>query len=109
MSRIGVFVCHCGANIATNVDVKRVVEVIKDYHDVVHAEDYTYMCSDPGQEMIKDAIKEQNLDGVIVASCSPTLHEITFRKATGEGGLNPYRFECANIREQCSWVHKDRE
>jgi NADH:ubiquinone oxidoreductase subunit E len=76
---------------------------------VVHAVEYTYMCSDPGQNLIKEAIKEQNLDGVIVASCSPSLHENTFRKAVATEDMNPYLFEAANIREQCSWVHKDKE
>jgi NADH:ubiquinone oxidoreductase subunit E len=109
MKRIGVFVCHCGTNIAATVDVKKVVEEIKKNPAVVHAVEYTYMCSDPGQGMIKDAIKEKNLEGVIVAACSPSLHENTFRKAVTAEDVNPYLFEAANIREQCSWVHKDRE
>lgn len=109
MKRIGVFVCHCGTNIAGTVDVKKVVEEVSKHPAVVHAVEYTYMCSDPGQAMIKDAIKEKNLDGVIVAACSPSLHENTFRKAVSSEDVNPYLFENANIREQCSWVHKDRE
>ncbi|UCE38550.1 MAG: NADH-quinone oxidoreductase subunit NuoE, partial [Thermoplasmata archaeon] len=109
MKRIGVFVCHCGTNIAGTVDVKKVVEEVSKHPAVVHAVEYTYMCSDPGQAMIKDAIKEKNLEGVIVASCSPSLHENTFRKAVSSEDVNPYLFEAANIREQCSWVHKDRE
>jgi NADH:ubiquinone oxidoreductase subunit E len=108
MKRIGVFVCHCGTNIAATVDVKKVVEEVSKNPAVVHAVEYTYMCSDPGQGMIKDAIKEKNLEGVIVASCSPSLHENTFRKAVAAEDVNPYLFEAANIREQCSWVHKDR-
>jgi NADH:ubiquinone oxidoreductase subunit E len=109
MKRIGVFVCHCGTNIAGTVDVKKVVEEVSKHSAVVHAVEYTYMCSDPGQAMIKDAIKEKKLDGVIVAACSPSLHENTFRKAVSSEDMNPYLFENANIREQCSWVHKDRE
>jgi NADH:ubiquinone oxidoreductase subunit E len=109
MKRIGIFVCHCGTNIAGTVDVKKVVEEVKKHPAVVHAVEYTYMCSDPGQGMIKNAIKEHDLERVIVASCSPSLHENTFRKAVAAEDMNPYLFEAANIREQCSWVHKDRE
>lgn len=109
MKRIGVFVCHCGLNISETVDVKKVVEVISKHPSVVHVLDYTYMCSDPGQDMIKKAIVEKKLDGVIVAACTPTLHEITFRNAIASAGLNPYQFENANIREQCSWVHKNKK
>jgi NADH:ubiquinone oxidoreductase subunit E len=109
MKRIGVFVCHCGHNIAAMVDVKNVVKEVSKLPNVVYAMDYTYVCSDPGQAMIRDAIKEEKLDGVIVASCSPTLHENTFRKTVAAADLNPYQFEAANIREQCSWVHKDKE
>jgi len=109
MKRIGVFVCHCGHNIAQAVDVKRVAQEIGKHPGVVHSVDYTYMCSDPGQDMIKEAIKEMGLDGVIVAACSPTLHETTFRNAVSSVGMNPYQFENANIREHCSWVHPDKE
>jgi len=109
MKRIGVFVCHCGLNIAETVDVKKVTDVINKFPGVVHVVDYTYMCSDPGQEMIKNAIKDKKLDGVIIAACTPTLHETTFRNAIASAGLNPYQFENANIREQCSWVHKDKK
>lgn len=109
MKRIGVFVCHCGLNIVDTVDVKKVVRSIREHPGVVHAVDYTYMCSDPGQDMIKDAIEERKLDGVIVAACTPTLHETAFRNAIASAGLNPYQFESANIREQCSWVHKDKK
>jgi len=109
MKRIGVFVCHCGLNIAGKVDVEKVAQEIGKLPGVAHAVDYTYMCSDPGQDMIKDTIKEKKLDGVIVAACTPTLHEKTFRNALSSAGLNPYQFENANIREQCSWVHDDRD
>ena len=109
MKRIGVFVCHCGLNIARTVDVKKVVKVISEHPSVVHAVDYTYMCSDPGQDLIKEAVKEKKLDGVIVAACTHTLHETTFRNAISSAGLNPYQFENANIREQCSWVHNDKD
>ena len=103
--RIGVFVCHCGTNIAGSIDIKEVVEYAKTLPNVVLASDYQYMCSTPGQNMVKDAIKEHNLTGTVVAACSPRLHEPTFRTTTKEGGLNPFRFEMANIREQNSWVH----
>ncbi len=106
MSRIGVFVCHCGINIAATVDVERVAgEIGQDPRVVFHA-DYKYMCSEPGQQLIRDAIREHDLDGVIVAACSPAMHEKTFRAASASAGLNPYRCEIANIREQCSWVHQ---
>ena len=107
--RIGVFVCHCGTNIAGVVNVDRVVEAAKSMKDVVHAIDYKFMCSDPGQNLVKDAIQKHKLDRVVVAACSPRMHEPTFRKACAEAGLNPYLFEMANIREHCSWVHEDRE
>jgi heterodisulfide reductase subunit A len=107
--RTGVFVCHCGINIAGTVDVKKVAEELSKTDDVVHAEDYVYMCSDPGQKCIEEAIKEHNLESVVVACCSPNLHESTFRRVTESTGLNPYQCEIANIREQCSWVHKDKD
>ncbi len=109
MQRIGVFVCHCGSNIAATVDVKKVVEVISAEPGVVHAEDYQYMCSEAGQEKIAAAIREKNLTGVVVCSCSPRMHEGTFRKCAEKAGINPYMVEIANIREQCSWIHKDIE
>ena len=105
--RIGVFVCHCGRNIAATVDVKKVVEKIMEHPAVVHAEDYDYMCSRPGQELIERAIEEKRLTGVVVAACSPSLHETTFRETVERAGLNPYKCEIANIREQCSWVHEE--
>jgi heterodisulfide reductase subunit A len=106
MSRVGVFVCHCGINIAGTVDVERVVEEIERHPEVVYAADYKYMCSNPGQQLVRDAIAEHDLDGVVVAACSPLMHENTFRRAAAAAGLNPYRCEMANIREQCSWVHE---
>ena len=109
MQRIGVFVCHCGTNIAATVDVEKVVEAIKNEPGVVHAEDYQYMCSEAGQSKIQEAIKEKHLTGVVVCSCSPRMHENTFRKAVEKAGLNPYMLEIANIREHCSWIHKNPE
>ena len=109
MKRIGVFVCHCGTNIAGTIDVRRVVEEIEKYPEVVYAVDYQYMCSDPGQQLIREHIREDSLDAVIVAACSPAMHEATFRKAAGSAGVNPYQTEIANIREQASWVHQDQQ
>ncbi|MEE8391788.1 MAG: CoB--CoM heterodisulfide reductase iron-sulfur subunit A family protein [Anaerolineae bacterium] len=106
MARIGVFVCHCGLNIASTVDVQQVAETLLDYPGVAFATDYKYMCSDPGQVLIQQAIKEHDLDGVIVAACSPAMHEPTFRKAAAAAGLNAYRVEISNIREQVSWPHQ---
>jgi heterodisulfide reductase subunit A len=105
-ARIGVYVCHCGVNIAHTVDVKAVTEFARRLPNVVIARDYTYMCSDPGQGLIKDDVAEFGLSGVVVASCSPLMHEATFRNAAEEAGVNPYQLEIANIREQCSWVHE---
>ena len=107
MQRIGVFVCHCGTNIAGTVDVKAVAEALGHEPSVVYSVDYTYMCSESGQNLIKDAIRDYKLTGVVVCSCSPRMHENTFRKAAAAAGLNPYMVEIANIREQCSWIHKD--
>ena len=109
MQRIGVFVCHCGSNIAATVDVKKVAEMALLEPGVVHAEDYQYMCSEAGQAKIQAAIKEKNLTGIVVCSCSPRMHENTFRSAAEKAGLNPYMVEIANIREHCSWIHKDME
>ncbi len=109
MQRIGVFVCWCGSNIAQTVDVKAVSEALKSEQGVVFSADYQYMCSQAGQEMIKEAIKEHSLTGIVVCSCSPRMHEATFRKTAESAGINPYMVEIANIREQCSWVHKDIE
>jgi len=109
VKRIGVFVCWCGSNIAGSVDVDQAVAGALKLAGVVHAEHYVYMCSDPGQQKVKDAIEEKKLDGVVMACCSPRMHENTFRKAAGSVGLNPYLLEIANIREQCSWVHQDNK
>jgi len=109
MSRIGVFICHCGENIGGTVDCARVAEATRQVPGVVHSVDYKYMCSDPGQSMIKAAIKEHDLTGVVVAACSPRMHEPTFRNAVAEAGLNPYLCEMANLREHCSWVHEKGE
>ncbi|MBP8976294.1 MAG: CoB--CoM heterodisulfide reductase iron-sulfur subunit A family protein [Bacteroidetes bacterium] len=109
MSRIGVFVCHCGENIAATVDCEKVAKTCAKIPGVVYSVDYKYMCSDPGQNLIREAIKEKKLTGVVVAACSPRMHEPTFRRACAEAGLNPYLCEMANIREQCSWVHPKSE
>ena len=103
--KIGVFVCHCGVNIGGVVNVPQVVEYAKTLPNVAYAEDNLYTCSEAGLSTIKEAIKEHNLNRVIVASCTPRTHEPLFRSACKEVGLNPYLFEMANIREQCSWVH----
>jgi len=105
--RIGVFVCHCGENIGRTVNCPEVSRVCASFPGVVHSEDYKYMCSDPGQNLIKQAIREQRLDAVVVGSCSPHMHEKTFRKACSSAGLNPYMVEIANLREHCSWIHDD--
>ncbi|MFQ6001206.1 MAG: CoB--CoM heterodisulfide reductase iron-sulfur subunit A family protein, partial [Anaerolineae bacterium] len=107
--RIGVYVCHCGVNIAATVDVETVTRFAQGLPSVAIARDYTYMCSDPGQALIKEDIKEFGLTKVVVASCSPMMHELTFRGTIQEAGLNPYCLEMANIREQCSWVHEEKE
>jgi heterodisulfide reductase subunit A len=109
MSRIGVFICHCGENISRTVDVERVAQEVGKMSGVAFSTDYKYMCSDPGQNLLKKAIQEQKLSHVVVAACSPRMHEKTFRKAVEAAGLNPFLCEMANIREHCSWVHEDRE
>jgi heterodisulfide reductase subunit A len=108
MARIGVFVCHCGENIGRTVDCVTVAQKAASLRDVVVSMEYKYLCSDPGQRIIRDAIKEHNLSGVVVASCSPLMHEKTFRRAVVEAGLSPFLCEIANIREHCSWVHEDK-
>ncbi|MCL2397035.1 MAG: CoB--CoM heterodisulfide reductase iron-sulfur subunit A family protein [Defluviitaleaceae bacterium] len=107
MEKIGVFVCHCGSNIKGNVDTAAVVEQISHVDGVAMAVEYPYMCAEAGQAMIRNAITEHGLTGVVVAACSPRMHEATFRKAAERAGLNSYMVEIANIREQCSWVHRD--
>jgi len=106
--RIGVYICWCGTNIAKMVDVEAVASEVSSMPHVVLAKNYKYMCSDPGQELIIKDIKVHNLNRVIVAACSPRIHELTFRTACEKAGINPYLFEMANIREQDSWVHTDR-
>ncbi len=108
MARIGIFVCHCGTNIAGTVDVQAVAEDLRGGRDIAYAVDYPYMCSDPGQALIQAAIESEKLDGIVVAACSPAMHEPTFRRAASLAGLNPFLCEIANIREQCSWVHRDQ-
>jgi len=107
--KIGVYVCHCGTNIAGTVDVEAVAEFAATLPNVAVARHYMYMCSDPGQDLIRQDIKGMELNRVVVASCSPTLHERTYRRVCQESGLNPYLFEMANIREHCSWVTEDKE
>ncbi|NLL90368.1 MAG: FAD-dependent oxidoreductase [Dehalococcoidales bacterium] len=107
--RIGVYICDCGANIAGTVDTKKVTEYAQGLDSVVVARNYKYMCSDPGQNLIKDDIREKKLNRVVVASCSPRMHEPTFRRAVQDAGINQYYFQMANIREQCSWVHENKE
>ncbi len=107
MQRIGVFVCWCGSNIAGTVDVQAVSDALAKEPGVVYSINYQYMCSQAGQDLIKQAIKEHNLTGIVVCSCSPRMHEATFRKTAQAAGINPYMVEIANIREQCSWIHKD--
>jgi len=105
--RVGVYVCQCGTNIAGVVDVEAVVEFAAGLPGVVIARHYTYMCSDPGQALIAQDIREKSLNRVVVASCTPMMHEITFRKACAQAGLNPFLFQMANIREHCAWVSLD--
>ena len=107
MERTGVYVCHCGTNIAQTVDVEEVVAFAGGLDGVALAKHYKYMCSDPGQEMIKKDIKELGLTRVVVASCSPLMHEPTFRRTCSQAGLNPFLLQMANIREQCSWVTRN--
>jgi len=107
--RIGVYVCHCGLNIAGVVNVEEVAKYAGTLPNVVISRHYRYMCSDPGQDLIKNDIKKLRLNRVVVASCSPRMHELTFRKTVEDGGLNPYLYEHANIREHCSWVHDDKK
>jgi len=107
--KIGVYVCECGINIGATVDVEKVAEYAKTLPNVAVSRYYKYMCSDPGQDLIKNDIKEEKLDKIVVASCSPRMHEPTFRKVLEDSGVNPYCLDMINIREQCSWVHKDKD
>jgi heterodisulfide reductase subunit A len=106
--RIGVYICHCGVNIAATVNVAEVRDFIAKQPGVIVARDYKFTCSDPGQDMIKQDIKNLNLNRVVVAACSPLMHELTFRAAAESAGLNRYLVQIANIREHCSWIHDDR-
>ena len=105
--RIGVYVCDCGLNIASTVNTERVVEFARGLAHVAVARKYKYMCSEPGQDMIKKDIRELGLNRVVVASCTPRMHEVTFQAAIAEAGLNPYYFAMANIREHASWITDD--
>ena len=107
--KIGVYICHCGGNISDTVDVEKVREAVSKLGGVKVSETYEYVCSDPGQQMIRDDIKEHGLNRIVVASCSPRMHLDTFRRTVESAGLNMYFLDMANIREQCSWVHDDKE
>jgi heterodisulfide reductase subunit A-like polyferredoxin len=109
MEKVGVFICHCGRNISGTVGIDKVVRDISTCPGVAHCEDYKYMCSEPGQSLIKKRIRAEKLDGLVIACCSPALHEETFRRVAESAGLNRYLTEIANIREQCSWVHTDSD
>ncbi|MDD5308070.1 MAG: FAD-dependent oxidoreductase [Deltaproteobacteria bacterium] len=108
-TRIGVYVCHCGSNIAGKLDVEEVRKFAEGLKGVVLARDYKFMCSEPGQELIRKDIAEHKLTRIVVAACSPRMHEPTFRGAISKAGLNPFLMEMANIREHCSWVTEDRD
>jgi len=108
MARIGVFLCHCGSNIAGAVNISEVAETVRKLPQVVHVEDNKFTCSDPGQAAIQKAITEHKLNRVVIGACSPRMHETTFRRTVAGAGLNPYLLEIANIREHCSWVHPDQ-
>jgi heterodisulfide reductase subunit A2 len=105
--KTGVYICHCGTNISGKVDVEEVVRFATGLEGVALARHYAYMCSDPGQNLIKQDIQAQGLTRVVVAACTPLMHEVTFRRACSEGGLNPFLFQMVNIREHCSWVVED--
>ncbi|NWF77728.1 MAG: FAD-dependent oxidoreductase [Chloroflexi bacterium] len=105
MARIGVFLCHCGSNIAGSVNIPEVIEAVGKLPQVVHVEDNKFTCSDPGQASIQQAITKHRLNRVVIGACSPRMHEITFRRTVAGAGLNPYLLEIANLREHCSWVH----
>lgn len=106
--RTGFFICHCGVNISSTVNVAEVRDHIANMPDVIVSQDYKFMCSDPGQDLIKNAIKTHKLNRVVVAACSPLMHELTFRNACEKAGLNRFLFQMANIREHCAWVHPDK-
>jgi heterodisulfide reductase subunit A len=106
--RIGFFICHCGVNISSTVNVAGVRDYVAKLPNVVVSQDYKFMCSDPGQDMIKNAIKTNKLNRIVVSACSPLMHELTFRNACEKAGLNRFLFQMANIREHCAWVHDDK-
>lgn len=106
--RIGFFICHCGVNISTIVNVAEVRDYVATLPHVVVSKDYKFMCSDPGQEIIINAVKTNKLNRVVVAACSPLMHEPTFRTACEKAGINKFLFQMANIREHCAWVHDDK-
>jgi heterodisulfide reductase subunit A-like polyferredoxin len=109
-ARIGVYVCHCGLNIAQSVDCTKIAQDVADTDGVVVSKDIVYACSEPGQQEIKQDIIDNGLDRVVIASCSPRLHEPTFKKMAEAAGINAYMVDMANLREQCSWVHmNDRD
>lgn len=107
--KIGVFICHCGSNIGGTVDAAKVAEASSAFPDVAFASDTMYACSEPGQDGIIQAIRENRLDGVVVSSCTPRMHEPTFRRTVERAGLNRYMFEMANIREHVSWIGRNKE
>jgi heterodisulfide reductase subunit A len=107
--RIGFFICHCGVNISSTVNVVEVRDYIAKLPNVINSQDYKFMCSDPGQEIIRNAIKTHKLNRVVVAACSPLMHEPTFRNACEKAGINRFLFQMANVREHCAWVHSDKE
>ena len=107
--KIGVFVCHCGINIASNVDINELIKYSSNLNNVVISKDYKYMCSDNGANLIKDSIKKYKLNSVVIACCSPRMHENTFRGVVEDGGVNAFNLEIANVREQCSWAHDDKK
>ena len=109
LPRVGIYVCDCGTNIGGTIDVKAVVEFSATLPGVVVSREYKYICSEPGQQLIQQDIRDQKLNRVVVASCSPRMHETTFQNAVAKAGLNPYHFAMVNIREHASWVIKDKE
>jgi len=109
LPKIGFYICHCGTNIAGTIDVQEVAQYAASLPGVVLAKEYQYICSDPGQQLIQQDIREQRLNRVVVASCSPRMHEATFQNALAKAGLNPFYFAMVNIREHVSWVVKDRQ
>jgi len=107
--RVGVYVCDCGTNIAATVDAKGVADFASELPGVVISKEYKYVCSEPGQQLIQQDIREHKLDRIVVASCSPRMHEATFQNAVAKAGLNPFYFAMVNIREHVSWVVKDKD